>query len=128
MDKWIKLHRKIMDWEWYHDSNTVHLFLHLILMAQRRPTNFRGIQINRGQLLTGRKALSKQTGLSEREIRTCHEHLKATSEIVVQATNKYSIITVLNYNLYNPEKTESDQQNDQQNANKRPASDHMQEG
>ena len=68
MQGWIKLHRKLIKWEWYHDSKMVHLFIHLILMANHQPASFRGVKIKQGQLVTGRKALSLQTNLSQQSI------------------------------------------------------------
>ena len=33
MSGWIKIHRKITEWEWYDDVNTFRLFMHLILKS-----------------------------------------------------------------------------------------------
>ena len=35
MSGWIKLHRKITEWEWYSDANTFRVFMHLLLTAIR---------------------------------------------------------------------------------------------
>ena len=121
MDGWIKLHRQIVDWEWYHDSKMVHLFLHLVLMAQHKDTKFQGISIARGQLITGRKALSEQTGLTEQTIRTCLDKLKETKEVTSKSTNRFSVLTVCNYSLYNPTDEEINQQTNQQLTSKQPA-------
>ena len=52
MEGWIKLHRKILDWEWYDDINTKVLFLHLLLTANHEEQKWRGKIIERGQLIT----------------------------------------------------------------------------
>jgi len=44
--------------------------------------------------------LSEVLKISERGIRTALNHLKATSEIAIKTTNKYSIITVLKWEEY----------------------------
>lgn len=49
---WIKLHRTLLKWEWYHDSKMVHLLVHLILKANHEDKRWRGIVIKRGQLAT----------------------------------------------------------------------------
>ena len=121
MDGWIKLHRKIIEWEWYQDSKMVHLFLHLVLIAQHKDTTYRGITLLKGQLITGRKKLSEQTGLSEQTIRTCLEKLKGTSEVTSTSTNQFSILTVCNYKRYNPTDEELNQQPNQQLTNDQPA-------
>jgi len=105
MQGWIKLHRKLSEWEWYTDSKMVHLFIHLLINANHKDSSWQGIKVKRGSLITGRKKLSAQTGISEQSIRTCLEHLKSTNEVTIKSTNKNSIITLLNYDLYQiPEK------------------------
>jgi hypothetical protein len=91
----------------------VHLFLHLLVSASHKESSVYGIQINRGQLLTGRKALQNQTGISDQTLRTCIERLKSTNEITIQSTNKYSIITLCNYEDYQDSTNENNQQNNQ---------------
>ena len=99
-DGWIKLHRKMKEWEWYDDSNTVHLFLHLLLSANHETKIWHGVEITAGQLLTGRKSLSKILGMGEQSVRTSLTRLKSTSEITIKSTNKYSIITIQKWKDY----------------------------
>jgi uncharacterized phage protein (TIGR02220 family) len=115
MEGWIKLHRKLADWEWYKKSNMVHLFLHMVLTANFEDKTWQGVTIKRGELITGRKKLSAETGISEQSIRTCFFNLQSTSEITIRSTNKYSIITICNYELYQNE----DNSNNQQIPNKK---------
>lgn len=96
----ITLHRKILDWHWYDDIATTRLFIHLLLNANHAPKEWRGRMIERGQVVTGRQQLSAETGLSEQQIRTCIKRLKSTNEITSKATNKYTIITLVNYSYY----------------------------
>jgi uncharacterized protein (UPF0335 family) len=100
MEGWIKLHRKLQDWEWYHNSQMVHLFIHLLLSSNRRKKKWRGIETERGQTITGLKSLNKETGISVQSIRTCIKRLKSTGEITIKSTNKHSIITICNYDDY----------------------------
>jgi len=119
MEGWIKLHRKLMEWEWYKYSNMVHLFIHLLFKANRVGKKWKGIEIKRGQLITGRKKLSDETGLSEREIRTCLHRLNKTGETTSRTTNRFTIITINEYDNYQFLENYSDQLN----ANKRPTND-----
>ena len=118
---WIKLHRKLINWEWYCMSEMVHLFLHLILIANHKPKKWQSIEIGRGQLATGRIRLSKETGLSEQTIRTCLRRLKSTNEITIKSTSRFSIITICNYDSYNLGEIESNQLNNQQSTSNQPA-------
>ena len=100
MAGWIKLHRSLLDWEWYDDANTCRLFIHLLLRANHKPKNWRGIAINTGQLLTGRKVLAEQTGLSEQQVRTSLNKLKSTNEITIKSTSHNSLITLVCWESY----------------------------
>lgn len=110
----IKIDRRILNWEWYSDSNMVHVFLHLLLTANYSDSRFQGILIKRGQVLIGRLKLATALGLSERQIRTCLEKLKSTNEISIKTTNKFSIVTICKYDSYQSNSRQIDQQIDQQ--------------
>ena len=56
MDGYIKLHRKMTEWEWYSDSNTKTVFLHLLLEANFKPTKYRGVELEAGQLVVTQEA------------------------------------------------------------------------
>jgi len=111
---WVKNYRSIEDWEWYKTENMAHLFQHLIRKANHEDRKWQGIDVKRGQVITGRSALAEQTGISEQSIRTCLNRLKSTSEITIQVTNKYSIITICNYDSYQTYDGEINQQINQQ--------------
>lgn len=123
MDGWIKLHRRILDWGWYDDSNTFRLFIHLLLKANHEDRVYRGVTVKRGSLVTGRLQLAEELRLSPQQIRTALLKLKSTSEITSQPTNRFTVISIVNYDLY--------QQNNQpattQATNKQPTDNHKQE-
>ena len=109
----------------------VHIFLHLFINANHEDGNWEGMTIKRGQLVIGRKKISADTGISEQSVRTCMNRLKSTNEITIKATNKYSIITVLNYDSYQKTLGESNQvinqNSNQQLTNNQPTTNHKQE-
>jgi biotin operon repressor len=96
----VTLHRKFEKWEWYTETNTKALFLHLLIKANHKETKWRGERVKRGQLLTGRKILSAQLNLSEQNIRTALKNLKNTGEVTIESTSTYSIITLNKYDFY----------------------------
>jgi len=100
MKGFITLDRKILEWEWYDDINTKVLYLHLLLNARFAGGSWRGNTIGRGQLITGRKSLSRQLKLSEQNIRTSLNRLKSTNEITIKVTNEFSVVTLVNYDKY----------------------------
>lgn len=110
----------MLDWEWYSDINTSRLFLHLLLIANHEDKKWKGTLVKRGQLITGLHSLSKQTGLSIQEIRTSFTRLKSTNEITINSTNRFSIITLLQWEKYQSKDLEqqAEQQSIQQTINK----------
>ena len=100
MSGWIKLHRKMIDWEWYDDTNTFRLFIHCLLRANHRDKKWRGIEIKRGQFYTSLDTLSDETGLSARQIRTSLDRLKMTGELSSTAMRRGRMITVVKYESY----------------------------
>lgn len=114
MAGYIKLHRKLTEWEWYSDPNTLRVFLHLLLKASYKETRYRGHPIHPGQVVCGRKALARELKMSERSVRTALAHLKSTNEVTIKTTSKFSVITIEKWALYQGYNYGSDQQNDQQ--------------
>jgi len=97
---WIKLHRSISDWEWFTDPGALVLFVTLLTGANYKTSKWRGHEIKRGQILTGRKFLSIKTGLCESKITRLLEKFKMTGEIVIETNNKFSLITICNFDKY----------------------------
>lgn len=106
----IVLHRKIVNWEWYKDPATRIVFEHLILTANYEEKRFKGEAIHRGQRVASYGTLAKETGLSVRNVRTAINHLISTNEVTSKATNKYSVFTIVNYDMYQDNRQASDKQ------------------
>lgn len=97
---YVKISRKILEWEWYKDVNTKVLFFHILLKANWKDGRFQGIEIPRGSFVTSYQTLADETGLTVMNIRTAIKHLKLTQEITVSQHSKFSVITVKNYDAY----------------------------
>lgn len=117
---WIKLHRKFLDWEWFNIDHMTKVFLFLLLSANHEDKEWQGRVIKRGQLVTGRDSLSKKTGVSHQSIRTCITRLKSTSEITIESTNKYTIITITKYEDYQGSNEESTSKSTSKSTNEQP--------
>ena len=120
MEGWIKLHRKFVEWEWFNVDEMVKLFIYLLLTANHETTKWRGIEIKRGQLLTGRKSLHDKTKISEQTLRTCLSRLEKTGEINLQSTNRFTIITISNYDSYQSNQPTTNQLTNQQLTSDQP--------
>ena len=97
---YVKISRKILDWEWYTDINTKVLFLHILLKANWKPSRFQGTEVPRGSLVTSQQNMAAETGLTIKNVRTALKHLENTGEVAVSRHPKFSVITVKNYNQY----------------------------
>lgn len=97
---WIKLHRQILEWEWYEDINCFRLFTHLLLKANHKEKRYKGIVVKAGQIVTSRDLLAQETGLSSQQIRTAITKLKSTNEITSVTSSQGTIIEVVNYEKY----------------------------
>lgn len=100
MKGFIKLHRSILDWEWYKDANTKHLFIHLLLNSCYDNCRFMGKSVKRGEYITSLTRLSSDLNIPVRQLRTSLKRLVKTGEIDTQTTNKYTKVTILNYDSY----------------------------
>lgn len=112
----VKLHRKLLEWEWYSDINVSRLFIHLLLKANFEDKKWQGKIIKRGELITSRDTLSREINLSETQIRGALNKLKSTNEITIETTNKNTKITLCNYSVYQDKSEMNNQQNNQQNS------------
>lgn len=100
MKGWVKIHRNILNWEWYDDVNTVRLFLHLILIANHKDNSYKGKHVKRGSLLSSRELLANQTSLSMSQVRTSLNKLKLTNEIAIKSSKQGTEIEIINYEKY----------------------------
>lgn len=117
MESWIKIYPKMTEWRWYRDSGTMRIFLHLLLTANFKDTPYMKTIVKRGQVLTSISRLSQELDIPAITVRRKLENLKESGEIVTETTNKWTIITICNYESYQgPQKTNeqaSEQTNEQ---------------
>lgn len=120
---YIKLFRKMLTWEWYTDTNTFRVFMHILLRANYEPSRYKGHEIGAGECVFGRKKWAKELGLSERQVRTALEHLKSTNEVTTRATNRFTIIHVEKWEFWQIEEGKATKRKTNSESNKRPTSD-----
>ena len=97
---YIKIDRNILDWGWYTDGNTFRVFIHLLLTANIKPHMFLGVEIGRGEVATSYKSIAESLEISIKSARTAISHLKTTGEVAIKRHSHFSVISILNYDLY----------------------------
>ena len=106
----VKIYRNLVEWKWFKRPNTLALYIYCLLNANWKDSIYEGKKIPRGSFVTGRKKISCDTGLTEQEVRTSLNHLISTNDITKETTNKYTIITIVNYELYQKDNQKSNNQ------------------
>ena len=110
----IVLWRKFLDSSFYTDHYAVRLAIHLLLKSNHEPKKiiFNGnlITIDRGQLITGRNVLAAELKMDSSNVRNKLVLLKNSGFLDIKSNNKFSLITVCNYDTYQKVKQQNGQQ------------------
>lgn len=96
----IKLDRNILNWRWYKNPNTFRLFVHLLLKANIKDHQLEQYTIKRGEVVVSVQSLSDALGITPSQVRIALGHLKSTGEITSRPTNRFQVITIVNYDYY----------------------------
>lgn len=99
-EAFIKLYKKMLDWEWYDSPNTCRVFLHCLLKANWKSGSWHGISYEPGQFITSLETLAVETKLSVKQVRVALDHLKMTGEVADQRQGNCRIITINNWGVY----------------------------
>ena len=98
--------------------------MHLLLTASFKETKWRDTTIKKGQLVTSYKRLADDLGFTVQQVRTALKKLESTGEVTSKSTNKYTLITLVNWGKYQFDKEKitneitSNITNEQQTNNK----------
>jgi hypothetical protein len=124
---WIKLYRSTLENGWLMNHKLWVFWCYCLLKASHKSHKViigsQEIELLPGQFVFGRKVASKETGLSQQSIRTCVHNLKTLKNITIKSTNKYSIITIVNWGHYQ----NSDEEATSKPTRNQPALNHIQE-
>jgi hypothetical protein len=116
---WVCVHRRLKDRPRYHDSEYVHLWLHLYLCAthKARQVLFDGktVTLQPGQLITGRFSLASATGIHPSKVERVLQWLEIEQEIEQRGSNKNRLITLLSWPLTQQTEQRNGQQPDTNN-------------
>lgn len=97
MPGWVKLHRQILNWEWYSDTNAKVLFIHCLVSANYEGKDWRGIEINPGQFYTSLNNISLALGISVKAVRTALYKLGRTNDLTYKRHGNGILVTVVKY-------------------------------
>lgn len=110
MEGWVRINRRLLEWEWHDRSEMVALLVHILLLANQEKRQWHGISIEPGQVATTIGELCTLTGLTTQRTRTAIKHLEECGMLTIKSTNKYSIITICNTGYYEADFFEANKQ------------------
>ena len=127
---WIKLHRELLEKSIWQCSTTEQksILITILLLANHEEKDWiwqgQRYSCHPGQFITSLEQLAKKSGTSIRNVRTALKNFEQIYEFLTsKATNKNTLITVVNWELYQSENIKGDKQTDKQVTSNRQASD-----
>lgn len=121
---WVKLYRSVVEKGWLTNHKLWVFWCYCLLKATHKETTailgYQQVKLMPGQFVFGRRKASKETKLSEQEIRTAVATLKTNQNLTIKSTNKYSIISIVNWSTYQEAVSQNDHQINQQLTNNQP--------
>lgn len=116
MTGWIKLHRKLLDSPIFQNEKLFKVFAYCLMKASHKDhtqlVGRRVVELEKGQFVFGRKRASEELRLKESTVRDYIKLLENLGTIVVKSNNKFSVITVVNWAIYQSMEENSDSKND----------------
>lgn len=113
---YVKLYREAREHAVFQDDWHWRLFCWCLLKANFRPSQFRGIEVSRGSFVTGRIAAAEELKTTQSRIYRGFEALKRLGCITLKPNNKWTLITVCNFESYqngtDDDRTTDEQQTD----------------
>lgn len=100
---YIKLYRSFLQWEWHDNEYMLTVFLHCLLLANWKDKKWHGTVVKRGSFITSYSNLAKTCGIARNTCINCLDKLQDTGELTVTTTNKFTMITVNNYDRFQVE-------------------------
>lgn len=110
----VKLSKQVLEWQWYNDPNVARLYFHILLKANFKENNWRGIEIKIGEFVTSIDKLHVELNISIQTIRTALKKLERTGYIQLKPTNQFTLIKLLNSDVYDSQSNNNIKQSDKQ--------------
>ncbi|CDQ39516.1 hypothetical protein [Virgibacillus salexigens] len=136
MQGYISLHRKLMENPIWADPNYLKLWIYCLFEATHKEreqlVGNQMVKLERGQFITGRYSLSEDMNRGVKPKQkldklTWWRHLNNLEKfgmLNIKSTNKYSIVTIVNYDVYQSNQHKTEQDNEHQMNNKRTSDEH----
>jgi DNA-binding transcriptional regulator YhcF (GntR family) len=122
---YVKLHRSLLDWEWYSDERVKAVFIHLLLRCNWQGGKWRGETVEPGSIITSTVQMASELGMSRSALVRALEKIKSSGELDTKSDSRWTRITLRNWAKYqddvvipdskpNSKRTATEQRNGQQ--------------
>lgn len=119
LDGWVKLYRSLLGGTVFAEPRLLKVFIWCLLKANKEDgyqcrVGKQVITLQRGQFITGRNMAAEELGMSPSAVRRWLCELQNGQQISLSANNKFTLVTVVNYGLYQSGKVVRGQRSGQQ--------------
>jgi len=120
---WIKLYRKLKDSLVFDNPELLKVWIWCLLKATHddyiQMIGLQEVELKKGQFIFGRKVAANELKMSESKIYRLIKKLEKMQNLNIKANNKFSVITIENWEDYQSDNNNNEQQSEQQMNNKR---------
>lgn len=116
MAGWIKLHRKIIDSTVFDNEKLLKVWIWCLLKATHdeyeQLVGRQIVSLQKGQFVTGRNAAGKELKMTPSTTWDYLKILERNRNIDITSNNKYSVVTIVNWELYQSDNENTDNKTD----------------
>ncbi|WP_064468254.1 hypothetical protein [Lederbergia galactosidilytica] len=113
---WIKLHRKLLSSNIFQNEKLLKIFVYCLMKAThteyQQIVGKQKVDLKPGQFVFGRRKAALELDMKESTVRDYIKTLKDDNVITITPTNKFSVITIVNWEFYQSKEDDDRQQND----------------
>lgn len=122
MQGWVSLHRKLLSSDIFQNEKLLKVFIYCLLKATHtehsQKVGKQTVQLNPGQFVFGRRKAALELDMKESTVRDYINVLKDDGAITIKSTNKFSVITLVNWEFYQDKEKTTDKKADSKTPTK----------
>ena len=102
-ERWVKLHSKLLEWEWFKDGYTLRVFIYMLFDASHKKEKRYGIDLEAGMVATNVPLIASMTQMSENWARRSLNNLLKTGELVLvgeKSSSRFRVYRIANWRKY----------------------------
>lgn len=100
---YIKLHRKLLQWEWWGDELMVKAWIYCLLNATYKDIIWKGVTVVRGSFVTSMRHMAEDLDCTYCMVRSLLSRLQESKNIEYKCFNTHTLIVIVNYESYQAE-------------------------